>query len=61
VLTAAGLSGDEPGKKVNTPLGGTVNTILELQELPTQAADAPAELELASTISVNQCTAFLAE
>jgi hypothetical protein len=38
-----------------------VNTILELQELPMQAVDALAEMELASTISIHNCTAFLAE
>jgi hypothetical protein len=31
-----------------------VNTILELQELPTQAVDAPAEPALFSTVS-NHC------
>lgn len=38
-----------------------MNTILELQELPMQAADEPAVLELASTLSIRGCTALLAE
>ncbi|MBP2335621.1 class III lanthipeptide [Saccharothrix coeruleofusca] len=37
-----------------------MNTVLELQELPTPAVDAAAELELSSTFS-NHCTGFIAE
>jgi hypothetical protein len=33
-----------------------MHTILELQELTTEATDAAPELEFASTISTNSCT-----